>query len=250
MAPLAYTTRINPTTNGDIHLGHGCMGAINMQVAHQSGGKFILLLDDNQPYWVDRCGKDILTYCLNIRMDLEWLGIVPDEVVYQSAIEASTINELELRFKREGLGPIMPSRYHSEYMPETIDGSFYYPYVPRITLEKVWMDYRLNVNCLIRGWDLITEFSLYEYFCDLLGIRLPRHVNLPRLIVEKSAVTNIDDLSKTRGNWKIRELREKGWSAEYVMDVMKKSYLIDPEKDWTIENVLANPVLREELFRK
>lgn len=250
MAPLVLTTRLNPTTNGDIHLGHGCMGAVNMWVAHQSGGKFILLLDDNQPYWVDRCGKDILTYCLHTRMDLEWLGIVPDEVVYQSQMESSTINELELRFKREGLGPIMPSRYHSEYMPETKDVYMYYPYVPRLTLEKVWMDYRLNVNCLIRGMDLITEYALYEYYCDLLGIRLPRQVYLPRLNLEKSVASNINDLSKTRGNWKIRELREKGWSAEYVMDVMKKSYLIDPEKDWSIENVKDKPVLQETLFSK
>ena len=96
------------------------------------------------------------------------------------------------------------------------------------------------MNLLIRGIDLITEFSLYEHYIEEFELPFPRHVYLPRLTLGGNG--EISDISKTAGNNSIKQLREYGITPLQIIDSLKRSCLKDPEGDWSIDNVKANPV--------
>lgn len=213
---------------------------VNEYEAHSSGGKFIFRFDDNQQYWVDKVGKDaIREICNRMACDIMWLGVKVDEYIYQSKIEHDTLNRLELLMKDKSM--IVRGRYYHDEIPETNKTFTYYPYTPYYTLEKVWMDFSEKVSILIRGEDLITEFALYEYFVDLLGLPRVRHVYLPRL----HSQTELSNLSKTAGNYKISDLRDKGFTPAQVRHIIAKACLCDPRGPWSISNIKTDPKLVE-----
>lgn len=239
-------TRFNPTTNGMLHLGHIYMVLVNQVEAQKNGGKFILRFDDNQRYWRDKMGEQKTKWiCASILEDLEWLEIRPDEVIYQSEIEHGVLNQLENVMRDTSV--ILRGRYYHDEVPFTKKPYAFYPYTPYYTLEKVWMDFQEGVDNLIRGEDLISEFALYEYFVDLLGLPRVRHTYLPRLCAPKGELT---DLSKTAGNFKIKALREMGMAPEQVMLILRNSCLIHTEEFFSIGNIRETPYLDMETLER
>ncbi len=76
-APLV--TRFAPSPNGRLHLGHALSAIVAHDLARESGGRFLLRIEDidgprSQPYLADE-----------FRRDLAWLGLEWDEVPAQSA---------------------------------------------------------------------------------------------------------------------------------------------------------------------
>lgn len=232
-------TRFNPTTNGPLHLGHIYMVLVNAEEAWKSKGKFILRFDDNQRYWRDHIG-DARTdqICSDILQDLQWLGIPPDRVIKQSEIEIPVACGLEKNLAN--VSTILRGRYFHDEVPETKAPFVYYPYTPYYTLEKVWMDFDEGVNLLIRGQDLITEFALYSYFVDLLGLPRMKHVYLPRL---RTQAGEFCSLSKTAGNYKIQDLRSVGITPDQVFECLAESCLINPLLGFSCDNIKEDPVL-------
>ena len=86
---MRNTTRFNPTTNGPLHIGHAYTALVNQHEAHASGGKFVLRFDDNTRYWMQKLGgaAAMAKIARGQLEDLEWLGIMPDTVAYQSKME-------------------------------------------------------------------------------------------------------------------------------------------------------------------
>jgi glutamyl/glutaminyl-tRNA synthetase len=73
-----YVTRIAPSPTGHFHIGTARTALFNYLAAKQSGGKFILRIDDtDKARSDDRFTREIFT-------SLEWLGLTPDQVYYQS----------------------------------------------------------------------------------------------------------------------------------------------------------------------
>ena len=73
-----HTTRFAPSPNGSLHLGHAYSAIISHDLAHESGGRFLLRIEDidgvrSRPELADE-----------FRKDLAWLGLVWDEVPAQS----------------------------------------------------------------------------------------------------------------------------------------------------------------------
>ena len=82
--------RFAPSPNGYLHLGHAYSALLNFDAARQSGGRFLLRIEDIDP---TRCKPEFETAILG---DLDWLGIAWEQPVrrqsrhladYRAAIE-------------------------------------------------------------------------------------------------------------------------------------------------------------------
>jgi glutamyl/glutaminyl-tRNA synthetase len=201
----------------------------------------ILRLDDNQPYWRDKFDQNTLKgICYDMIDDLKWLGIEYDEVIYQSDIEHTVTAQIEKRMK--GISTILQGLYVHDQHPNTLTPFLYYGYTPLFTLEKVWMDFKEGVNILIRGEDLIAEYSLYAYFVDLLGLPRVEHWYLPRM---QNPTGEMSNLSKTNGEYKIIDLRNVGVTRGEVFQCLRASCLKDRSGEFILSNIRENIILVE-----
>jgi len=75
---MTVTVRFAPSPTGYIHIGNTRTALSNWLFAQKNGGKFILRYDDTD---VERSKEE---YAQAIAVDLDWLGITPDRVEYQS----------------------------------------------------------------------------------------------------------------------------------------------------------------------
>ncbi len=119
---MTVKVRFAPSPTGNIHIGNARPALINWLFAKQRGGEYLLRYDDTD---VERSK---LEFAQGIARDLEWLGIYPDQVEWQSKRAAihraatdtliaagllypcyETADELDRRRKRQaarGLPPI------------------------------------------------------------------------------------------------------------------------------------------------
>jgi len=233
---MKYNTRFNPTVSGELHLGHLYIALVNAHEAHSSGGKFILRIDDSQDDWTMRLGKKRIKYL--IREYIKQLGefVQLDQIDLQSYLlkekfpptVSKVINKIQ---------PVLRYGYNPDWSshPEMV----MYPYTPLFTAEKVYWDYEAGVNWLIRGDDLISEFSLYAHYMDLMGISqvLLRHTYIPRLRLPDNS-----ELSKTNGGYSIREALEV-LGKEEILKRLRDWCLVDPEKDFSVDNIKCQPTM-------
>ncbi|WP_176074041.1 glutamate--tRNA ligase [Brucella intermedia] len=75
---MTVTVRFAPSPTGYIHIGNTRTALSNWLFAQKNGGKFILRYDDTD---VERSRDE---YAQAIAVDLDWLGVNPDRVEYQS----------------------------------------------------------------------------------------------------------------------------------------------------------------------
>lgn len=188
-------------------------------------------MDDDQRIWKERLGvQQIEHYKEAIKEDLDWLGI---RAVYTSERDERIVNESYLKglLVEHGEDIGFPTPYvHSQNRP--------YPHVSYLTAVKVVQDHREQINPLIRGDDLLTEFSLYCYFCRLLKFDIPTHIYLPKLTQN---LEDLSDVSKTKGDHKIRNYRERGWNPQELKQTLKRCCLVHPEGTWEIGNIKRSP---------
>jgi glutamyl-tRNA synthetase len=131
---VSVVTRFAPSPTGRLHVGNIRTALHNSLFARKHGGRFILRIDDT-----DRL-RSTAEFDQAIRDDLEWLGLVPDQVVRQSErfdlyereferLKAAgrvyaayeTPEELELRRKvllGRGLPPVYERRPEDEPVAE------------------------------------------------------------------------------------------------------------------------------------
>ena len=239
MAVCVNNTRFNPTLNGTIHIGHLYMALVNEAEARASGGKFILRFEDNQHEWCYYNSQEQMdSYADTTIEDLDWAGIKVDKIEFQSVLEPQYkkylrhLNGGDLRVRDTYVFDIQPD--------VTFTNATAYPYAPHLTAEKVILDFMDVITLLIRGEDLLTEYSLYCYFCDFWGIRKPKHVYLPRLRMPDGSEMQTE-ISKTTGNFKVSGYREAGVKPEKLLQKMREACLIDPKGEWLIKNIKRRP---------
>lgn len=239
MSVYPNNTRFNPTLNGTIHIGHLYMALVNEAEARDSGGKFIVRFEDNQKEWCYyNTQAQMDQYADTILEDLEWVGIKIDKIEFQSILEPEY-----KRLLHHLNGGDLPVRemYVFEQQPDvTYTNAVAYPYAPYLTAEKVILDFMDVITLLIRGEDLLTEYSLYCYFCDLWGIRKPKHVYLPRLRMPDGSEMQ-SEISKTTGNFKVEGYRKSGMKPDKLLAKMREACLIDPDGKWLIKNIKRRP---------
>ena len=241
-----HRTRFNPTTNGDLHLGHVYIALFNEWEAHSNHDKFLVRFENNQPEWLSIYGKAGSQAFADRTIEcLEWLGIQVDGYSYQSDMEAQVMDFAEERH-------IKPPRYiwpHTfpndptriDMSPPLIGG--WYGYTASLTFNRVVNDYLQGIDCVIRGDDLRAEFSLYMHYSDELNIPRTMHYYFPRL------AHNGKGLSKSIGSKSIYEYKQAGVDPEELLDLLAKSSLKKPEEGWFLCNVKERPLLVED-FQK
>src|SRR3984885_9339553 len=89
--------RFAPSPNGYLHLGHAYSALLNFDSARQSGGRFLLRVEDID---VTRCRPEFETA---IYQDLAWLGIAWETPVRRQSEHLSEYREAIERLARRGL---------------------------------------------------------------------------------------------------------------------------------------------------
>jgi len=227
---MAYSTRFNPSCNGGLHLGHICTALLNEALAHASGGRFLVR-------FADHCHgispEQTARIIAGQRADLEWLGLTVDGWACESDLlpKVNTrLAELGVTVQAEPVYPVTPRLM---FEGRTIA----YPYTPTLTAQKVLMDHAMGVNLLVRGLDLLSEYSLYAHYCRQFGVPEPEHVYTPRLLSYRG------DITKTNGGYKIAELRANGYTADEVRELLAKACLHVLPNGWTLDNLRTEPRL-------
>ena len=221
-------TRFNPGLNGSLHLGHIYTLLVNECVAHSSGGRFYVRFDDTS-YASIKSGRaeTVLHYQ---RKTIEWLEIEVDGWFKQSEVLEYVQAELKFRGfdvseEKEESGYVLPIsvRLGNKFI--------YYPYAPRQTAERVVMDNMLGITHIIRGEEFSTEFSYYNYVCQMLHYLVPEFWYLPRLSSWDG------DISKTNGGYTIAEFQKNGYSPQDIKEILAKSCLANPSNGWNLYNI-------------
>lgn len=237
-------TRFNPSTNGPLHVGHIYMALVNEHVAHSSGGRFVVRLDDNLR-WVmrDSGGREGMRRCAESQLrDFAWMGLDVGEAIYQSEQEEGVkrfLAQTHFRMVIDHVGEGMKETAPVIRVSPTISS---FQTSAWVTAEKVVCDRWGGSDTLIRGLELLQEHALYMYFCALFGFRFPTCYYLPRLMAtaDDGPMVNV---SKTMGNWRVCELRDAGVAPERIHELLRASCLIDPAGSWCIDNVKNTPRL-------
>jgi len=238
MKGIPVNTRFNPTANGRLHLGHLYLILLNRQAAEENGGKFICRFDDVQNYWVDRLGREQLNRnCELIMEDMEWMKI---RTIYSWQSRESEKNEKLIHSLGE-LSRSIPVIGSDHRLANIVNQDRPYPYVPYLTAIKVAQDYWEEINPLIRGDDLTTEFSLYCYFCETLGFPIPQMYYVPKLL--QISGEDLSDMSKTTGDHKIDDYRKAGYQPSDLIEILSRSCLEMPQLGWNIRNIKKHPIL-------
>lgn len=202
---MTYTTRIGPSPTGPVHLGTMRTAYFNWLAARASGGEFFVRIDDtdlarSEQRWADQFLKS-----------LEWLGLNWDRLEYQSKRMAEyerfagllvsqnlarrdgeriflTLGENFLEdhcknrdhwidnlagkipIKKENIGD-----FHNLTLIKS-DGS------PTYHFASVVDDISMDINCIIRGVDHITNTSKQILLYDLFDKTPPQynHIGLIR----------------------------------------------------------------------
>jgi len=239
---MEYVTRFNPTANGDLHLGHVYIMLFNEQAAHSTGGKFLVRFENNQIDTLHSMSyKTTNFYCDQQREAIEWLEIPVDGWSRQSDLDLDA---------REFIA------HHGWFIPEykwpysipinpavgyyNLEQGEWFPYAPHVTYFKVIYDEMAGVNVLIRGDDLRSEFSLYQHYRTLLGLKEIEHYYLPRIYSDAGGI-----VSKFHGAQSILAYRDAGWTRDDIIEGLAQSALKDPADGWRLTNVKREPRLVE-----
>jgi glutamyl/glutaminyl-tRNA synthetase len=212
------------------------MALVNRSEATAHGGKFLVRFDDDQRYWRWlHTEGELSDFRCEMVADLEWLGIQVDGYSSQEDL----LPQVESWIDEVGW-PVRDQPMAGIYCSEVIGiNAPMYPYAERLTAEKCVMDMIEGVNWVIRGHDLLTEDCLYRYFVDKLELAQPRMTYIPRLQFAGDVV------SKTKGNYKLRDYRLKGIDPIWVKVNLAQDCLIYPDVGWHVDNIKPAPVLGE-----
>lgn len=231
---MVPVTRFNPSVNGSLHLGHLYTCLVNEGMSAEVGGKFYVRFDDTSAQHIRLVGAERMAAIRkNQQSELEWLGLRTE--AYLGQLE--TLDEVHSIIRRRL--DLKPASDAILYQPEFVADNYFplFPLSAMLTCEKVVFDHMIGVNLLIRGMDLMTEYGLYQYFCEELGLEQPKHIYLPRLAWAGG------DMSKRFGGLFIADLRADGYSPEQIREMVATAVLRNTTNGWTMQNLKGNPRL-------
>src|SRR5262249_4854760 len=89
--------RFAPSPNGFLHLGHALSAIMNFDLARETGGRFLLRIEDIDPV---RCRPE---YEAAMYEDLCWLGLIWERPVRRQSEHLAAYAEALARLQRDGL---------------------------------------------------------------------------------------------------------------------------------------------------
>jgi glutamyl/glutaminyl-tRNA synthetase len=208
------------------------MAWVNRELAKKSGGTFWVRIDDLTNLGTDRNEISYRRHYGNLMLDdLEWMGIPPDAVSWQS--EWRDVIEMY----REKAGIVEDLRVNSTVLkptvlkPNVFGRGFGFVSNLDSCLNGVILDKVMRVNPVVRGDDLLVEQLAYAGFCSRLGFDVPKMAYLPRI------EANGQSVSGTNGMLQIQALRKKGMTPEDILEAVISAGLVDPSGPISADNI-------------
>lgn len=249
MSGPSYVTRIAPSPTGMMHLGTARTAYFNYLAAKASGGKFIIRCDDTD---VQRNKKE---YTDIIFQSMEWLGLEPDQVEYQSkrtklytgeaddllrkgkaveldngAIALLCPYDLPKLFIDSIAGNIAITDTNKEQIDKKVillrgedkENKDKY-HTPTYQFASTVDDYFMGVNYIIRGVDHISntpkQLAIWHQLNSIYGnIQCPKP--FPKVAHLGLIMYNGKKLSKRDGAASLLWYKEQGYKPEAMLDWM------------------------------
>lgn len=213
--------RYRPTPYMDLHLGSLWVAWRNWRAAARSGGRFVMIIDDEESIVQHAIwrGFSPKTSALRYEEDLEWFGISVDEIRFTSEFE----DEHRAAWEKLGIRPAI-SREPDGYAVRMIFGVDQHVaamdgYLGHVVANRVVDDALLHIDGFFRGMDLIGERELYDWFGYQLGYRSVRQEYIP-LVRRENAKSKE---SKSEGNPSLRELKDVGYTAQEIIETLREA---------------------------
>jgi glutamyl/glutaminyl-tRNA synthetase len=228
-------TRFYPTLNGGCHLGHLFLALLNYHKAKELGGTFIVRSEFRLSYLPNGVTTGQVESWYNSYIGaFKFIGI---EAEFMSLLHDCSWVETELK-KHESLHGYDTK---NDFYAQVNSSQFFHPYSPTWCLERVLLDNRYAVGHLIRGIDLMSEFSLYTHFCKQLKFQTPIHQYANHLSIKEG--NEIKPISKTNKNAVVADLINKGVSSHQLLDMFANQCLKVSKDGFKLQNVKEKIVL-------
>ncbi len=219
--------RFAPSPTGNLHIGGARTALFNWMYAKVQNGQFILRIEDTD---LERSKQE---YLEEIMFSMDWLGLKWDELYKQSdrfdiyREHAQKLLKEEKAYK-DGEAivlkmPQMPLKFtdlirgdisfdSSEIKDQVLmksDGS------PTYSFACVVDDALMNMSCVIRGEDHISNTPKQLAIYYSLGFRPPKFAHLPLIMGEEGG-----RLSKRHGAVAVSEYRKMGFLPEAIVNYL------------------------------
>lgn len=249
MSAPSIITRIAPSPTGLFHLGTARTAYFNYLAAKSNNGKFILRIDDTDTIRNKQEYTDIIFQAL------DWLGLEPDEVQYQSKRTKLYIAEAKalqnrgkaIELDNGALALLCPYDLPKQFN-DTISGAISITQTNRDQIDRKTIllrgenadnkdnkglptyqfastvdDYFMGITWIIRGVDHITntpkQIAIWQSLNEIYGqVNCPKE--LPKFTHLGLLMYNGKKLSKRDGAANLLDYREKGYKPEAMLDWM------------------------------
>jgi len=219
--------RFAPSPTGFLHIGTARTALFNYVYAKRNNGKFILRIEDTD---FKRSKPEFLNEILD---SLKWLGLEPDEIYFQSERlniykkYAQKLVDEGKAFLKEG-AIVFKYEFQEVTFKDLIRGEIKFTELPKseevliksdgtptYNFACVIDDALLEISCVIRGDDHISNTPKQILLYKALGFKIPEFAHLPMILAEEGG-----KLSKRKGAVSIREFREQGFLAEGICNYL------------------------------
>jgi len=219
--------RFAPSPTGNLHIGGARTALFNWMYAKAQGGKFILRIEDTDKV---RSQKEYLDEILN---SMKWLGLDWDEYYTQSdrfdlyrQYAQKLLDEDKAYKDGEAVILKMPQKQikiydliRDEIVVDTkeikdqvlmkSDGS------PTYSFACVIDDALMEISCVIRGEDHISNTPKQIVIYEALGFKSPKFAHLPLILDDERA-----RMSKRAGAVAVSDYRRLGFLPEAVVNYL------------------------------
>ncbi|MBD3264382.1 MAG: glutamate--tRNA ligase [Candidatus Omnitrophica bacterium] len=217
--------RFAPSPTGYLHIGGARTALFNWIYAGSRAGKFILRIEDTD---TERSKEEFLKEILE---SMEWLGMNWDEIYYQSA-RFDIYREYAQRligenkaYEKEG-AIFFKYSFESIEVDDAVRGKISFRELPKAeeviiksngtpgyNFSCVVDDALMNINCVIRGEDHLSNTPKQILMYRALGFDVPHFAHLPLILSPGGG-----RLSKRFGATSIREYRDLGYLPQALLN--------------------------------
>lgn len=225
--PDCLRVRFAPSPTGYLHIGGARTCLFNWLYVRKHKGKFILRIEDTD---VIRSKKEYLDEILE---SIKWLGLDWDEIYYQSQrfdiyrTYAQKLIDEKKAYPKEGaiffkydfkeikIMDLIRGEIVFTELPKTEEVIVKSDNSPTYNFSCVVDDALMNISCVIRGEDHISNTPKQILMYKALGFKIPQFAHLPLILSPEGG-----RLSKRYGATSIREYKEEGYLSEALVNYL------------------------------
>ncbi len=226
-SPQAVRVRFAPSPTGFLHIGGARTALFNWMYARAQGGQFILRIEDTD---VVRSKPEYLDEILD---SMKWLGLTWDEF-YKQSDRFELYRQYADKILSEGKGYkdgeavvlkvpeksikiydlirgeiVVDSKEIKDQVLMKSDGS------PTYSFACVIDDALMEISCVIRGEDHISNTPKQILIYEALGFKVPKFAHLPLILDPEGG-----RMSKRAGATAVTEYRTQGYLSQAIVNYL------------------------------